>query len=114
LNVEHVTVHDDYVSPAQVIPSNIPSIEALNVNALVDTDTKLAAAQTSTQQVTVSPTDTAACVVAPSESSSATDVHLIGGSMASQDDVPVQHVNPRIQHDLELWQRIKKYGKKAA
>jgi len=61
----------------------------------------LAAAQTSTQQVRVSPKATAACVVAPSESSAAIDVPLIG------DDVPVQHVNPRIQHDLELWQRIK-------
>jgi hypothetical protein len=52
--------------------------------------------------------------VAPSKSSTTADVQLIGSSIASQDDVPVQHVNPRIQHDLELWQRIKEYDKKAA
>ena len=93
---------------------NIPSIEALAATALVDTDTELAAAQTSAQQVTVSPTTIVACVAIPSELSAAFDVHLIGSTTASHDDVPVQHVNPRLQHDLELWQRIKEYDKNAA
>lgn len=53
LNVDHATVHDDNVSPTQVIPSNIPSIEAPVATALVDTETELAAAHISTQQVTV-------------------------------------------------------------
>jgi len=39
---------------------------------------------------------------------------LIGRSVAPQDVIPVQHVNPRLQHDLELWQHIKEYDKKAA
>jgi len=67
LNVEHATIHDDNVSPAQVTPLNIPSMEAPAAAALADTDTELAAAQTSAQQFMMSPTATAACVAIPSK-----------------------------------------------
>jgi hypothetical protein len=59
-----------------------------------------------------SPSVAASCVVAH-ESNVASVEHLIGRSVAPQDAIPVQHVNPRLQHDLELWQRIKEYDKKA-
>jgi len=42
------------------------------------------------------------------------DESLIDSSIASQVDPPVQHVNSRLQHDLDLWQRIKEYDKKPA
>jgi hypothetical protein len=35
-------------------------------------------------------------------------------NVSESTSVPEKHINPRIQHDLDLWQRIKDYDKRTA
>jgi hypothetical protein len=67
--------------------------------------------QNSVHPVTV-PTDTVGSTMATSSATVEIDVNLIGS--APHGAIPVQRVPPRLQHDLDLWQHIKEYDKKAA
>jgi hypothetical protein len=109
-NVENVDAQEETVFPVNDIT---PSFEEASATDLVDTAIEMAAEQTTNHQVTVSPpTDTVGSALATSSANLDTDVNLLDS--APHDVVPVQQFPTRLQHDLDLWQRIKEYDKKAA
>jgi hypothetical protein len=108
--IDHVDVHDDVDNNVSPNREGIPISAPKGANDSIPLD--LAAVHMPSQDMRPPSVDVS-CVVAH-ESSAASFEHLIGRSVAPQDAICVQHVNLRLQHDLELWQRIKEYDKKAA
>jgi len=100
-----------------VFPSAHQSTVEPAITAPDDTVDDLIAVQGFAQQV--SPGDTtavAACasIEHPLTTSEPTlnatvDENLVDRFIVFQGDPPVQNINPRLQHDLDLWQRIKDY-----
>jgi len=100
-NVEHIDMHEEtFVSPVQVIPSAHQSTAEPGISALVDT---VDAACASIQQPLTNWEPTVISTI---------DESLVDNSITSQVDLPTQHFNSTLQHDLDLWQWIKEYDKK--
>lgn len=106
------------VSPVRVIPTDIQSTVAHIVSVSADIVADLVAAQLPVQCVPHEGAITTAIQPTVMNSkpilNATIEETLVNIALVSHDASPNQHINPRLQQDLDLWQRIKDYDKRAA